>query len=105
MIKPLNPSFPDSLLALWLVSELFVGDDLFQFGEHLSPDHYTEARLDVEIGTSRLTGLLVRPPVTFANKSTELRVEQVARLRDVCQRLRELVLMHRQNSTIKCTVR
>ena len=49
MGKPLNPSFPDSLLALWLVSELFVGDDLFQLREHLSPDHHAITRLDVEI--------------------------------------------------------
>src|SRR5579863_10395318 len=104
MIKPLDPGLPNSLLALWLISELFVGNDLFQLREHLSPDHYTEARLAIETRTSGLSGLLVRPPVTLANKSSKLRVKQVPRLRDVCQRLRELVLMHRQDSTIKCTV-
>ena len=50
MIKPLDPGFPDGLLALWLVGELFVGDDLFQLGEHLSPNHHAKVRLDVEIG-------------------------------------------------------
>ena len=49
MIKPLDPGFPDSLLALWLVGKLLVGDDLFQFGEHLSSDHHTKAGLDAEI--------------------------------------------------------
>jgi hypothetical protein len=29
--KPLDPGFPDSLLSLWLIGELFVGDDLLQF--------------------------------------------------------------------------
>ena len=45
--KPLDPCLPDSLLALWLVGELFVGDDLLQLGEHLSPNHHTKARLEV----------------------------------------------------------
>ena len=49
MIKPLDPGFPDSLLALWLVGELLVGDNLFQLGEHLSSDHHTKAGLDAEI--------------------------------------------------------
>jgi hypothetical protein len=44
MAKPLDPGFPYGLLALWLVSELFVRDDLFQLGEHLSPDHHAKAR-------------------------------------------------------------
>src|SRR5260221_2900828 len=56
-------------------------------------------------GTFKLSGSLVRPSITFANKTSEFWIEQVPRLRDVCQCLRELILMHRQNGTIECAVR
>jgi len=49
MIKPLDPGVLDGLLALWLVGGLFVGHDLFQLGEHLSPNHHAKVRLDFEI--------------------------------------------------------
>ena len=45
MTKPLDPGFPDGLLALWLVSELFVGYDLFQLREHLGPDHHAKCTI------------------------------------------------------------
>ena len=42
---PLDPSLPDSLLAFGLISELLISDDLLELGEHLSPNHHTEATL------------------------------------------------------------
>jgi len=47
--KPLDPGFPYGLLALWLVRELLVGDNLLQLREHLSPDHHAKTTLDAEI--------------------------------------------------------
>jgi hypothetical protein len=47
--EPLDPGFPYGLLALWLIGKLLVGDDLFQLGEHLSPDHHAKTMLDAEI--------------------------------------------------------
>lgn len=81
---PLDPSLPDSLLAFGLISELLISDDLLELGEHLSPNHHTEANVRYENYASDLRHALVRPPVALADKSCEFRVEQVARLCNVC---------------------